>query len=248
MVVLLHGFPQDRSSWAGVIPPLVAAGYRVLAPDQRGYSPGARPAQRRAYTMDLLAGDVLALADQAGADRFDVVGHDWGAGVAWYLAAHHPDRIRSLTAVSVPHYRAIAHALRHSGQALRSWYIGAFSLPALPEWLLGLRDGWLLREALIRGGLSRRHAERYARRAHALTGPLNWYRAPRSGPLPPVTVPTLYLYGDRDAYVSPVAAEACGRWVTGPYTFHRLRGVNHWIPDDHPRRLADSLLAHLRSL
>ncbi|MGH9094055.1 MAG: alpha/beta fold hydrolase, partial [Acidimicrobiales bacterium] len=106
VVVLLHGFPEDRSSWTGVIPALTGAGFRVLAPDLRGYSPGARPRGRRAYALRQSAADVLALADAAGADQLHVVGHDWGAALAWFLAARHPERVRTLSALSVPHTEA----------------------------------------------------------------------------------------------------------------------------------------------
>ena len=106
VVVALHGFPQTSHSWAGVVPFLTEAGYRVLAPDQRGYSPGARPKGIKHYQLARLTEDVVALADQAGAERFDVLSHDWGAAVAWGLASARPDRVRTLTALSVPHLRA----------------------------------------------------------------------------------------------------------------------------------------------
>ncbi|MEJ7585388.1 MAG: alpha/beta fold hydrolase, partial [Acidimicrobiales bacterium] len=106
VVILLHGFPQTAECWAGVAPRLADAGLRVLAPNQRGYSPQARPTGRRAYLLNLLMGDVLALADSAGAERFHLVGHDWGAVVAWSVAAEHPERVASLTTLSVPHPRA----------------------------------------------------------------------------------------------------------------------------------------------
>ena len=111
VVVALHGFPQTSGSWSAVTPLLTDAGYRVLAPDQRGYSPRARPTAVDDYTMDHLCADVLALADAAGADRFHVLGHDWGAAVAWALAADRPDRLASLTAVSVPHPAALVRSM-----------------------------------------------------------------------------------------------------------------------------------------
>ena len=140
VVIALHGFPQTSASWDLVAPLLADAGYRVLAPDQRGYSTGARPRAVRAYRMDRLTADVLALADAAGAERFHLLGHDWGAAVSWALASRHADRVASLSAVSVPHPAALARALR-GRQALRSWYIAAFQLPWLPERLLRLRSG-----------------------------------------------------------------------------------------------------------
>lgn len=141
IVIALHGFPEDRQCWAQLSRSLSDAGFRTLAPDQRGYSPGARPSARRSYRVSMLAGDVLALADQAGADSFDLVGHDWGAIVAWHLAARHPDRVRSLTALSVPHPRAFVSALSASSQALHSWYMVLFQIPWLPERVLSQRGG-----------------------------------------------------------------------------------------------------------
>jgi len=125
-VILLHGFPQDRRCWARVTSALAADGYRVLAPDLRGYSPGARPAPRSAYRNTQVASDVLALADAAGTERFHLAGHDWGAALAWYLADRHPGRVISLAALSVPHPKAFTQALMTSTQAARSWYMAAW--------------------------------------------------------------------------------------------------------------------------
>ncbi|MGL4299319.1 MAG: alpha/beta fold hydrolase, partial [Candidatus Neomicrothrix subdominans] len=140
-VVLLHGFPQTRTSWAGLTPHLVGAGYRVLAPDQRGYSPGARPKRRRDYAIGRLVGDVLALADAAGLKRFHVLGHDWGGGAGWALAEAHPERLLSLTSLSTPHPRAMAASMVRSNQALKSWYMLAFQLPWLPEAIIESNAG-----------------------------------------------------------------------------------------------------------
>lgn len=254
LVILLHGFPGDRSGWAGVSPALAAAGHRTLAPDQRGYSPGARPPRRRDYTLDRLAADVLALADRAGAPRFDLVGHDWGATVSWYLAARYPDRVRSLVALSVPHTNAVAQALRRGGQALRSWYVAAFQVPVLPERVLAVNGGDRLRSWLVRGGLDDPHARAYAARAAspaAMTGPLNWYRAipfALRDPLPPVTVPTVFGWGDRDRYIARATAEGCGQWVTGPFRYEVFERGTHWLPEREPDRVAALVADHLRSV
>lgn len=249
-VVLLHGFPQDRTSWDGVAPALAAAGRRVLVPDQRGYSPGARPRGRRCYRVDELGRDVLAMADAAGVDTIDVVGHDWGAVVAWDLAARHPRRVRTLTALSVPHPRAFLGALRRGRQAAMSWYMLAFQVPGLPERLLA--DPRRMAGVLTRTGLPAEAAARYAARADtpaAVAGMLAWYRAlPTSArhPTPPVEVPTLYCWGDRDVALGRDGAEACGRWVRGPYTYEVLAGAGHWLPETRAGEVADLVLAHLR--
>lgn len=250
VAVLLHGFPEDRHSWDGVTPALATAGYRVLAPDQRGYSPGARPAARSAYTLSRLADDVLALADAAGADRFHLVGHDWGAALAWYLAGHYPGRLISVAALSVPHPEAFLKALRSSNQAARSWYMAVNQLPRLPELALSRRGGDVLRSALVGSGLDPDSAARYAARAAdpaAMRGPLNWYRAiplglrDRTGQ---IAVPSLFIWGDGDRFVSRAAAELCGNYVTGPYQFEVLSGASHWLPEEEPDRVAGLLVEH----
>jgi pimeloyl-ACP methyl ester carboxylesterase len=154
-IILLHGYPQSSASWRSVSPGLAAAGYRVLAPDQRGYSPGARPTGRRAYVMGELVGDILALADQAGIDRFHLVGHDWGGAVAWALGTDHPDRLHTLTVLSTPHPRALLRSMSTSIQALRSWYMGLFQVPRLPEWLTLAGEGRFAWSSMLRSGLPR---------------------------------------------------------------------------------------------
>lgn len=250
VVMALHGFPEDRHAWDRLAAPLAEAGYRVLAPDQRGYSPGARPGRRRDYRLSALAADVLALADRVAATRVDVVGHDWGAAVAWELAMRHPDRVRSCTALAVPHPGAFAASLVRSSQLLHSWYILAVQVPALPEWLLA-RAGDRMVDQLVRTGLDGATARRYAARAAsagAMTGPLNWYRAiPFSATARPVPVdvPTLFAWGARDRFVTRAAAEGCAAWVRGPYRFLALPEADHWLPTGAAVELAPALLAHL---
>lgn len=250
VVIALHGFPEDRHCWDRLAASLAGRGYRTLAPDQRGYSPRARPTGRRAYTLDLLTADVLALADQAGAIRFDLVGHDWGAALAWYVAANHPDRVRTLTALSVPHLQAFLEAMTRSSQALHSWYFAFFQIPKLPEAILARAGEKRFVAQLGRTGLDEDSARRYARRAAspgAMTGPINWYRAlpfevrTRLGP---VTAPTLYVWGDSDPFISRVAAERCARHVSGPFQFETVVGGTHWLPSGSDD-IAPLLLGHL---
>ncbi|WP_433724508.1 alpha/beta fold hydrolase [Actinoplanes sp. CA-051413] len=251
VVVLLHGFPQDRHCWDAVTPALTDAGYRVLAPDQRGYSAGARPAGRRAYAIARLAADVLALADAAGAERFHLVGHDWGAALAWYVAGHHPDRVSSVAALSVPHPEAFLRSLTSSSQFLRSWYMAALQVPWLPEFMLSRRNGDAMRASLRSSGLDPDSAARYAARAAdqaAVRAAINWYRAipfglgDRTGH---IEVPTLFIWSDGDRFISRAAAERCGRYVDGPYQFETLAGVSHWLPEKAPEQVATLLVRHL---
>lgn len=256
VVIALHGFPEDRHCWDGLAAVLAGAGldgagYRVLAPDQRGYSPGARPAGRRAYSVDRLAGDVVALADAAGADHVDVIGHDWGGAVAWDVAGRHPDRVRSLTVLSTPHPRAFVDSVTRSGQLIHSWYMLFFQIPAIPELILGARGGKLMADGLERDGLDHQSASRYAARAGQMTGPINWYRALPFGlrdRMGPVEAPTLYVWSDGDRYLTRAAAERTERYVAGPYRFEVLAGERHWLPTAAVDQLAPLFLDHLASV
>ena len=251
-IVLLHGFPESRLSWQLVTPYLVKAGYRVLAPDQRGYSPGARPKARRAYTLDKLAGDIIALADAAGVDRFHVVGHDWGGGVAWELATNHGDRLRTMTSLATPHPQAMVKAALTGTQGLKSWYMFLFQLPGLPE--LGFtRMKGRMRKQLTASGLPEEYVDEYLEllsQPGAARGALNWYRAlpfsPRGGE--PVLVPTMYIYGTADFALGRKAADLTADYVKGPYRYEILEGVSHWMPEEVPQVVAELVLDHIKSV
>ncbi|MDH6462360.1 pimeloyl-ACP methyl ester carboxylesterase [Micromonospora sp. A200] len=253
-VLLLHGFPQHGGEWDDVVPALHAAGLRTYAPDQRGYSPGARPAEVAAYRLPELVEDAVALLDALGVEAAHVVGHDWGAVVAWGLAAGHPERVRTLTAVSVPHPAAMAHALANDpGQKARSSYMLLFRQAGKAEKVLLAVQATALRRMLSRLGDAERVA-RYAepmREPGALTGALNWYRAMSLADLArigPVAVPTTFVWSDKDVAIGRPAAEACAAQVTGPYRFVALPGVTHWIPDEAPAPLAEAILNRVRGL
>ncbi|HEY0237260.1 MAG TPA: alpha/beta fold hydrolase [Friedmanniella sp.] len=251
VVIALHGFPQTSTSWGPVTAHLTAAGCRVLAPDQRGYSPGARPPAVSAYAMPALVGDVLALADAAGVERFDLLAHDWGGAVAWALAARHPDRVRTVTVASTPHPQAMITAMRH-GQVLRSWYMGAFGVPGLADRLLG-SPRFAPRLLGVMGTPHADQVQAFLSDRSAARGALAWYRAflgsllSRSGrvPVPPVTVPTTYVWGDGDPALGRWAAEHTGEWVDADYRFVVLEGASHWIPDERPDELARLVLERL---
>ena len=252
-VLLLHGFPQNRTQWRGVTPALHDAGLRTIAPDQRGYSPGARPADARAYALRECVADALAILDALGVDRAYVVGHDWGAGVAWDLAARHPERVRGLVAISVPHPRAFLRALLTSpDQMRRSLYMLVFQKAGRAEEILLAEDATRLRGLFNDSGLDRAAVDRYVeplREPGALTAALNWYRALRPGngrPTGPVTVPTTYLWSDGDTALGRAGARRCGDHVRAEYRFLQLPGVGHWIPDQAPDVVADAVLQTTR--
>ncbi|GLY01530.1 alpha/beta hydrolase [Actinoplanes sp. NBRC 101535] len=239
-VLLLHGFPQDHREFDAMLPHLHAAGLRTYTVDQRGYSPGARPGEAAAYRITEMTADVLALLDALGLESAHIVGHDWGASVGWLLAANHPGRVRTLTAVSVPHPRAMMLAMRvRASQRARMAYFQVFR-SASAERLLLARNGTLLRWMLR----PLHHAEQYVAAMHEpgrLTGSLNWYRGYRTADVadtPTVTVPTTYVWSDRDGVVGRTAALRTADWVDADYQLVAMRGVSHWVPEQAPRELA----------
>jgi pimeloyl-ACP methyl ester carboxylesterase len=248
-VLLLHGFPENATMWDGVAPALHAAGLRTVAPDQRGYSPGARPAEVADYAMRHVVADTVGLLDALELPAVHVLGHDWGAVVGWQLAGRHPDRVRTLTAVSVPHPAAHAHALRTDpDQQERSGYMTVFRRPDAEELLLA-HDARRLRRMLeplpaatVAGFVDPLTAP------GALTGPLHWYRAMSRADLDglgPIAVPTTYVWGTEDLAVSRAAAEGCAAYVTGDYRFVELAGVGHWVPELEPATVAREALARI---
>jgi pimeloyl-ACP methyl ester carboxylesterase len=254
-VLLLHGFPETSSSWAAVTPLLTEAGLRTYAPDQLGYSPGARPAEVDAYALANLAQVTADLMTALDIPVADLVGHDWGANVAWTMAAWHPDRVRSLTAVSVPHPGAFTAAYRTDPeQKERSAYIRLFWQPGKAEELLLADDARRLRRMLgtrSESGIPEEAVDEYVAvlsAPGALTAALNWYRAMGSGtPVDRVAVPSTYVWSDGDIAIGRTAAEFCREFVTGEYRFVELPGVTHWIPEQAPRELATAILDRIAS-
>lgn len=249
-VIVLHGFPQTSLSWSSVAHRLDHAGLRVIAPDQRGYSPRARPLEVEAYRTDLLAGDVIGIADALGIDSFHLVGHDWGSAVAWVVAGRHPERVRTLTAVSVPHLAAYNAALRDDpDQQERASYIQLFRQAGKAEDLL-LADAGLRLTAMYSDAVPIGLVVRYV--AHlaepgALTAALNWYRAmgPELAETPPVQVPTTFVWGALDQAIGRAGAEACGDFVDADYRFVELADAGHWIPEQSPDALAEAIIARV---
>jgi pimeloyl-ACP methyl ester carboxylesterase len=250
-VILLHGFPETSMEWEAQIAALASAGYRVAAPDQRGYSPGARPSAVDDYGMLALVQDLFGIADALGFERFHLVGHDWGASVAWVAAFVAPERLLSLTPVSVPHPDAFTEVLNDpsSCQPAASSYIGTFIADGAEAQLLG-QDRAGLRQ--LYEGLPEERVDFYLEfftDEGALKGGLNWYRAilgpgAMRFPLGATQVPTMYIWGDRDPALCRDGAELTGSYVAAPYRFEVLEGVGHWVPELAADRVNTLLLEH----
>ncbi|MEV4316314.1 alpha/beta hydrolase [Actinocrispum sp. NPDC049592] len=248
-VLLLHGFPEASTEWEHQLATLSAAGCRAVAPDQRGYSPGVRPERPEDYSIEEVAGDALAIADELGWSRFDLVGHDWGGSVAWHVAAENPDRLRTLTVVSTPHPGAYARAVRtDEDQQLRSSYIPNLQNVRTAEKQLLANNASSLK-ALFEGVVPHGHVREYVERLSepgALVAALNWYRGIKfSGHTDKVKVPTLYVWGTEDAAFGSTAALSTGEWVEGPYRFEMFEDISHWLPEQADEGLSRLLLEHL---
>jgi pimeloyl-ACP methyl ester carboxylesterase len=253
--LLLHGFAESFPMWRSQLPALAAAGYRAVGPSQRGYSPGARPdtADAANYHFDHLVADAMNVVAACGyADRrFHLVGHDWGASIAWGIADRYPERLASLTVLSRPHPNAFNRALRmpDGEQARRSRHHKAFLAPDAGR--LMLADGARrLRERLATSGVPAAAIERHISvlgNAPAMEAALTWYRARGAvrAPLGVISVPVLYVWGDADDTVGRVAAAGTAEFVSGPYRFEILPGIGHFAAEQAPEQVNELLLAHL---
>ena len=255
LVLLLHGFAELMHCWRAQVSALAAAGYRALAPSQRGYSPGARPDTRDTanYHIDRLMDDAMAIvaASGYGERRFHLVGHDWGGSISWALADRAPERLASLTVLSRPHPNAFNRALQmpDGDQAHRSRHHKAFLEPGAADVVLADDARWL-RERLTAAGVPSAAIERHLAvlgNKAAMEAALAWYRARGAirAPLEMIRVPTLYIWGDGDDTVGRVAAEGTADFVTAPYRFEVLSGVGHFAADQAPDRVNELLLQHV---
>jgi pimeloyl-ACP methyl ester carboxylesterase len=256
LVLLLHGFPESRYSWRAALPALAAAGYRAVAPDQRGYSPGARPdpSDLSNYAFDRLVADVIEIAAAAGYDgkRFHLVGHDWGGQVSWGVAGKHPERLASLTILSRPHPSSFRRALlkEDGDQKHRSRHHRAF-LDADTSKLLLADNARRLRDGLFGQGVPAAALEEHLSvlgNPEALEAALAWYRSNKglAADIGTIKAPTLYIWGDADATVGPDAAYGTGEFVGAAYAMEVLPNVGHFVMDQAPAKATDLMLAHLK--
>jgi pimeloyl-ACP methyl ester carboxylesterase len=255
LVLLLHGFPESRHSWRAALPALATAGYRAVAPDQRGYSPGARPDPKDLanYAFDKLIADAIDIADAAGAQgkRFHLVGHDWGGQVSWGVAGKHPDRLASLTILSRPHPASFRRALlkEDGDQKHRSRHHRKFLEPETGPMLLE-ENARRLRRNLATQGVPDAAIEEHLGvlgSPEALEAALAWYRANKglAAEIGTIEVPTLYIWGDADATVGPEAAHGTREFVGAAYGMEVLPGIGHFVMDQAPAKAVDLLLQHL---
>jgi pimeloyl-ACP methyl ester carboxylesterase len=257
LVLLLHGFAESMNCWRAQVTALGDMGYRAVAPSQRGYSLGARPDPRDAsnYHIDRLMDDAMAIVAASGFDdkRFHLVGHDWGGSIAWGLADRHPQRIASLTVLSRPHPNAFNRALQmpDGDQAHRSRHHKAFLEPGAADVVLADDVKWL-RERLSAAGVPQAAIAQHLSvlgNKQAMEAALAWYRARGAirGPLGPIRVPTLYIWGDADDTVGRPAAEGTVDFIAAPYRFEVFSGVGHFAADQAPDRVSELLLEHVRA-
>jgi pimeloyl-ACP methyl ester carboxylesterase len=255
LVVLLHGFPEFWYSWRSQIPALAEAGLRVVAPDMRGYNLSDKPRGAKAYAIETLARDVARLLDVCGAERACVVGHDWGAVVAWWFAMLYPERLDRLAILNVPHPLKFQRALRTLSQLRKSWYMFFFQLPWLPEAMIRASIRHTLGAMVQRGSFSAADVDRYVEailRPGALTAGINYYRALfRYGlrtmrRLRRIDAPVLVIWGERDPYIGRELADPPHDWVPN-VRVERLPNASHWVQNDQPQRVNELLTDFLRA-
>ena len=259
VALCLHGFPESRFSWRHQLPALAGAGWRAVAPDLRGYGDSDRPKGRDAYRIDHLVADVVGLFDALRARRRLLIGHDWGAMVAWSFAIRAAQPLDGLVVMNVPHPAVFQQALHGSwAQRRRSWYMAAFQLPWLPEAILTAGRAWGVGQA-IRGMAVDKAAfppevldvyRRNACKPGAMTAMIDYYRANLTGlgePAPVIRTPTLMIWGEQDKALGLELTEGYGPLVAD-FTLERLPGVSHWVQQEAPGEVNARLLTWLSSL
>lgn len=258
LLILLHGFPEFWYSWRKQIGPLAEAGFRVIAPDQRGYNISGKPRDIADYAVPKLTADVIAIADQLQSDKFFLAGHDWGAAVAWATALQYPLRVRKLAILNVPHPAVFMSTVRSNPrQMLRSWYMAFFQIPRLPEWRFSSNNFAEGVKALVAssrpGTFTPEDLEQYRKawsNPGTVTAMINWYRAffRAQPPMPAdlqVHVPTRILWGQRDMFLLPEMAQESVTYCDSAQLTY-FPGATHWLHHEEPEAVNDALIQFFR--
>lgn len=266
LVILLHGFPEFWYSWRKQLAAL-SESFHVVAPDMRGYNLSDKPPRVADYKIDKLVDDVIGLIDHFGAKQAAIVGHDWGAGVAWAVAQKHPERVSKLAVLQVP-IMAAWRANLTLKQLLRSWYMFFFQIRHLPEWLISRQDFLAIERTFTekvarKNSFTKEDVERYkeaARRPGALTGAINYYRANVFDRLfarnrqsnndrshGRVQVPTLFIYGEQDFAILPATVRGLDKYIDAPYSEVRIPDSGHWVQNEAPAEVNAALRGFLKS-
>jgi len=254
LVLLLHGFPEFWFGWRRQIAPLAAAGFRVVAADTRGYNLSSRPEGVAAYSVDLLAEDIRGLVHALGATSANVVGHDWGGSIAWATATNHPDVVDRLAILNAAHPRRLQEGLHHPSQLRKSWYFFFFAIPGLPEDVVHARDWHFFRHFVHDANppFTPEETERYIEawsQPGAATAMINYYRSSVKESSkqakevhPPISAPTLVIWGERDRYLGRDLAEPDREDVPNLDRVERLEDASHWVHHDEAERVNQLLI------
>lgn len=254
LVILLHGFPESSYMWVKLMEDISEKGFYCVAPDQRGYSEGASPINKKEYALELLGQDIIAISKALDREKFHLIGHDWGAAVGWGVVANNPDNIISWSGMSVPHVQGYSKAvLGDNKQRLKSLYTLFFQLPFLPEFFMRLNNFKMLR-VLWKKSSKEEVAYNLSiyKRKTALSTALNYYRgnlkmvtkAARGGVIPNVTVPTLFIWGQYDPFIGEAAVEMGHKYATGYYNYVKIKG-GHWLIQTRYNEVKAPVIDHL---
>ena len=248
-VILLHGFPETSRMYYDLIPVLVSEGFKVVVPDQRGYSPGARPSKISDYSIDKLSQDVIDIADAFQFEKFHLIGHDWGSAVGWVTVAFHSERVISWTALSVPHLDAFFKAMNNNPEQQRkSQYIKFFKKPILPEFYFSIFGYKYLRDIWRKS--SKEEIEKYLevfKQKGALKSSLNWYRANMKNDdksIGDIAAPTLIIYGLKDMAIGEKSVDESVKYLKGYYKIEKLE-TGHWLIQESFEAVSKSIINHL---
>ena len=248
-IFLLHGFPETSRMWNGLIKVLENEGYRIIAPDQRGYSKGARPSKVSDYTIDKLSEDVIDIANAFNIDRFHLVGHDWGSAVGWYIVSKYSDRIITWSALSVPHLDAFVYSMRNDKtQKKKSEYIKFFNKPIIPEIYFKIFSYRNLRKIWKESSESEiiSYLETFKQR-RALKSALNWYRANFKNDksvIGDIFIPTLMIYGINDMAIDVISVDNSEKFFKGRYRIEKLNS-GHWLIQESFKEVSKSIIEHI---